>query len=213
MLNIFGDITLIAFIIPKLCTSTFSSQYHPANQFHTATLKIGRRQRNILIGVMGMGVLVIIAAIVRLIRTIDELKSANNPGYDLPFASYDVMIWSSVELNMGLVCAAAPATRPLVRLLAPRLLPNESGGQLDNSAARRSNYADGTLESENSQPGDERFELGGWLKSGTGKSVSDQGYGNAELWDCGGLLKNETCVAVEGRRIDSDRGDGRDHNY
>ena len=114
---------------------------------------------------------------------------------------------------MGLVCAAAPATRPLVRLLAARLLPNESGGQLDNSAARRSNYADGTLESENSQPGDERFELGGWLKSGTGKSVSDQGYGNAELWDCGGLLKNDTCVAVEDRRINSDRRDGRDHNY
>jgi hypothetical protein len=75
---------------------------------------------------------------------------------------------------MGLVCASVPATRPLGRLLAPRLLPNESGGQLDNSAARRSNYADGTLESENSQPGDERFGPGGWLKSGTGKSGSNQ---------------------------------------
>jgi hypothetical protein len=154
---------------------------------------------------MGMGVLVIIAAIVRLVRTISELKSANNPGYDLPFASYDVMIWSSVELNTGLVCAAAPATRPLVRLLAPRLLPNESGGQLDNSAARRSNYADGTLESGNSQPGDEGLGLGGWLKSGTGESRSHQEYGNAVLWDYGGLLKTETCVSVEDRRIDSDR--------
>jgi hypothetical protein len=151
-------------------------------------LNIGHRQRNILIGVMGMGVLVIIAGIVRLLRIIAQLNHAYDPSYDLPFASYDVVIWSSVEVNTGLVCAAAPATRPLVRLLLPSLLSSESGGNLDVTIERRINYADRTPNSSSSQPDSRTLELESRLQSESGKS--------GELWDCGGLLKDETCSVV-----------------
>jgi hypothetical protein len=128
---------------------------------------------------MGMGVLGIIAATVRLIRTIEELNGA---GYDIPFASYVVVIWSSVEVCTGLVCAAAPATRPLVRLIAPGFLANEESDDFDNTAARRRNYADGTVNIG---------ELDSKGKVVTGQSGSSNGIESQELWDLWGLLKND----------------------
>jgi hypothetical protein len=138
---------------------------------------------------MGIGLIVIIAAIVRLIRIVEELKDT---GFDVSFASYDVTIWTSVELNTGLVCAAAPATRPLIRLVAPRLLSNNPGSPLDNTAARISNYADGTMDVSRHQLSNDPFELSNQLKSVTGKNGSPQESGSEQLSDCGGLLKNET---------------------
>jgi hypothetical protein len=134
---------------------------------------------------MGMGVLVIIAGIVRLIRTIAELDNKTE-AYDVPFASYDVVIWSSVEVCTGLVCAAAPATRLLVRLIALGLLANEESDDSDNTAARRRNYADGTA------------NIGKFGSKGTGvtgQSGSSTGNGSQELWDLGRLLKNDTGLA------------------
>ncbi|KAE9380955.1 hypothetical protein N431DRAFT_477770 [Stipitochalara longipes BDJ] len=168
VLNICGDLALLAFIVPKL-----------------STLKIRPRQRYILVGVMGMGVLVIIASIVRLIRIVAEV---NDAGFDVPFASYDVVIWSSVEVNTGLVCAAAPATMPLFRFIAPCWLSKAPGGALNNTAARRSNYADGRTENYNYQPSDETFELNRQMKRGIGMSASPHSNQTDEPSDIGGLL-------------------------
>jgi hypothetical protein len=89
-----------------------------------------------------MGVLVIIAAIIRLIRTVKELNSSTN----VPFASYDIVIWTSIEVCTGLVCAAAPATRPFISMIAPSFLASEPRETLNNTVARRRNYAEGTFD-------------------------------------------------------------------
>ncbi|KAK0609017.1 hypothetical protein DIS24_g12586, partial [Lasiodiplodia hormozganensis] len=57
----------------------------------------------------------IIAAIIRAVRISTILRSA-----DKTWVSYDSSIWSAVEVDVGLICASAPATWKLVKKVAPR---------------------------------------------------------------------------------------------
>jgi hypothetical protein len=133
---------------------------------------------------MGMGVLGIIAATIRLVLSISEIKAV-----DFPFASYQIVIWTSVEVCTGLVCAAAPATRPFLRLIAPGFLANEPSHPVDNTAARRRNYADGTVHI---------VELGSQGTVVTGASGSSYENGSQKLWDLGGLLKDDVHSVKKG---------------
>lgn len=40
----------------------------------------------------------------------------------MPWDDVSVTIWTSIEVNTGLFCASAPAIKPLLRKIAPRLL-------------------------------------------------------------------------------------------
>lgn len=62
------------------------------------------------------------AAIVRLVRLLQITNSL-----DVPYDSYDVCIWTAVEISTGLFCACAPATKPLLRKLVPQLISSVSG--------------------------------------------------------------------------------------
>ena len=47
-------------------------------------------------------------------------------------------IWSAVEVNLGLLCASAPAARPLIRKIAPTLLRSTSETTDSSSADSQS---------------------------------------------------------------------------
>ncbi len=127
---------------------------------------------------MGVGVLVIIATIIRLIQGVKEL----NISTDVPFASYDVVIWTSIEVCTGLVRVAAPATRPFIGIIAPGFLASEPRETLNNTVARRRNYANGKFGMVNI--GSLRWVI-------IGKSGTSHRNGTRELWDLGDLLKND----------------------
>lgn len=59
----------------------------------------------------------IVAAIVRLVRILQITDSE-----DIPYDSYDICIWTAVEINTALFCASAPAIKPLLRQVVPGLL-------------------------------------------------------------------------------------------
>jgi hypothetical protein len=46
--------------------------------------------------------------------------------------SWDIDTWSSVEVCTGLFCASAPATKPLLRKIAPGLMGSTTDGQSSN---------------------------------------------------------------------------------
>jgi hypothetical protein len=50
-------------------------------------------------------------------------------------ASWDIDIWSSVEVNVGLLCASAPALKPLIR----KVLPNLFASGAEHSSGRNNN--------------------------------------------------------------------------
>ncbi|EOD43279.1 putative integral membrane protein [Neofusicoccum parvum UCRNP2] len=92
-------------------------------------LQLPKRQKMILLFVVSLGWLVIIASIFRICR----LNAVSDPR-DFTWADYDVTIWSAVEVDVGLVCVAAPATKPLFKKMAP--------GFLRSLTTRRASHTD-----------------------------------------------------------------------
>ena len=89
-----------------------------------AKLQMARRQKFGLIAVLSLSLLIIVAAIVRAVRVVHEIEST--VGGAIPYESYDITVWTSVEINTALFCAAAPSLKPLIQRLRPGMLGSHS---------------------------------------------------------------------------------------
>lgn len=63
-----------------------------------------------------------IASVVRMVYIV-QLYRGSDPSWD----TFDVSIWSGVELAVAIITASLPAIRPLLTTLFPRLLPSTRG--------------------------------------------------------------------------------------
>jgi hypothetical protein len=62
--------------------------------------------------------------------------------------TYDITIWSSVEINTAIFCASAAAIKPLLRKIAPSFLSShEPSASYGGSRSKRGIYRTGTLSS------------------------------------------------------------------
>jgi hypothetical protein len=100
--NIFADVVIMAIVLPRVYE-----------------LKLHKRQRWALIGVVLLGTLAVAAGIVRMVRVSLILAK---PDFDPSWDAYDVSIWTNTELYVSLICAAAPGIKPVVVKILPRLL-------------------------------------------------------------------------------------------
>ncbi|KAK2623783.1 hypothetical protein QTJ16_006964 [Diplocarpon rosae] len=98
--NVGGDLALMIFVIPRI-----------------VPLQISRRQKICLLSVVSLGILIIVAAIAKLIAI---LKLNNNN--DLAWDVANIISWTSIEVNTGLLCASAPCIKPLLHKTFPSLL-------------------------------------------------------------------------------------------
>ncbi|KAF3171388.1 hypothetical protein TWF225_010567 [Orbilia oligospora] len=81
------------------------------------TLKVGQRQRYILMGIFGLGLFVCVVSILRL-HALIVLESSQDPTWDQAATT----CWSSIELNIAIICASLPTLRPVIRRIFPSLL-------------------------------------------------------------------------------------------
>ncbi|KAL5003172.1 hypothetical protein BDV10DRAFT_155816 [Aspergillus recurvatus] len=81
-------------------------------------LKLPTRQRLAVMGIFSLGIIVDVAGA---IRTYYVWKSMIT-SYDTTWEGWPVLLAATVEINLGLICASAPALRPLVNFFIPRLL-------------------------------------------------------------------------------------------
>ncbi|KFY37843.1 hypothetical protein V494_04612 [Pseudogymnoascus sp. VKM F-4513 (FW-928)] len=102
--NILLDLLMVMFAVPRVLP-----------------LKLPRLQKAGLITITSLSSLVVVSSVVRLIRI-----SALNSSTDLPWDSFDFTTWSSIEINVGLFCATAPAIRPAIRAMKDALRMNSS---------------------------------------------------------------------------------------
>ena len=86
------------------------------------SLKMAHRQKYALMGIVMLGLFVVVAGIVRMVRVGTTLNKYNTVGFDPSWDSYDVSIWTSVEIYVSLMCAAAPGIKPLISKILPKLL-------------------------------------------------------------------------------------------
>lgn len=81
-------------------------------------LKLPARQRIAVISIFGLGIVVNVAGSVRTVYVYKSMIAS----YDSTWLGWPILLAASVEISMGLICASAPALRPLVAFFLPRLL-------------------------------------------------------------------------------------------
>jgi hypothetical protein len=104
------------------------------------SLNAALAQRLILIGIFLLGTFVAVVSVVRLSIFIGLDLASPDVTYNLS----EVFIWSSVEINVGLICACLPSLRPAVqwlglsKLFTPTRTPNPSrpSGHIEPSPYR-----------------------------------------------------------------------------
>lgn len=155
--NLLTDIYLIAFAFPKIWN-----------------LQMQKRQKVALLSTVSLGWVVIVAAIIRVVRISAILHAT-----DTTWRAYDSSIWSAVEMNTSLICAAAPALKPLFKRFLPGLMsslsgrtsktvnPN-SGGLYGSGKNSRSTWMKG------SRSRTERIELDSTVRHGDLTSLSQE---------------------------------------
>ncbi|KAH1499024.1 hypothetical protein LV164_004613 [Aspergillus fumigatus] len=96
-------------------------------------LKLPTRQRIAVISIFGLGIVVNVAGSVRTVYVWKSMIAS----YDTTWVGWPVLLAASVEINMGLICASAPALRPLVGFFLPRLL--QTSRNYTSGTGRKSN--------------------------------------------------------------------------
>ncbi|KAL6239592.1 hypothetical protein BDW75DRAFT_236197 [Aspergillus navahoensis] len=81
-------------------------------------LKLPTRQRLAVMGIFSLGIIVDVAGAIRTYYVWKGMIAS----YDATWEGWPVLLAATVEINLGLICASAPALRPLVNFFIPRLL-------------------------------------------------------------------------------------------
>ena len=101
-LNIFVDVALMGIVLPRVLE-----------------LQLHKRQKRALTGIVLLGSLAGVAGIIRMVRV---SKSLAIPNFEPSWDSYDVSIWTSMEIYVSLLCASAPGVKPVVVKVLPKIL-------------------------------------------------------------------------------------------
>ncbi|GME39093.1 Integral membrane protein [Neofusicoccum parvum] len=120
--NMAVDAALVAFVVPRVLP-----------------LPVPRRQKAVLLFFVSLGWVIIIASIVRVVRISTILRAE-----DKTWVSYDSSIWSAVEVDVGLICVSAPATRKLLQKIAPGFARSFRGSVGGGNAERASSGSSST---------------------------------------------------------------------
>lgn len=86
------------------------------------SLQIPKRQKYCLVGVFALGGFVCIMSILRL-HSLYVIANSTDVTWD----NVGAATWSAVELNTAIVCACLPTLKPLINIIAPRLLGSTNG--------------------------------------------------------------------------------------
>lgn len=115
-----------------------------------------------------------VVSVIRL-RSLVKFGNSTNPTYD----QYDVIYWSTIETNIGMICTCLPT----MRLMLVRLFPKIIG-----SGTRSGGYATGTSAS-----------LGKGV-SGGNYDLSERGTGKGKSWTRIGMFPT-TCTLDDSRSV------------
>ncbi|KAK2737069.1 hypothetical protein FQN55_001281 [Onygenales sp. PD_40] len=91
-------------------------------------LQVSQRQKITLAVVMSLGTFTCLMSILRLYGLI-VLSKSKDPTWEQPATAY----WSSIELNMGIICASLPTLKPFITKVAPRILGTERASRMGYS--------------------------------------------------------------------------------
>ncbi|KAA8893580.1 hypothetical protein FN846DRAFT_514101 [Sphaerosporella brunnea] len=105
-------------------------------------LKMPKRQKIALMGILGLGGFAVLSSIIRITYVVPMLTSK-----DPTWVIAEPMYWSVIETNIGILAISIPSYRVLIRRSFPKLLGSYSGGQSDRySGGQSDSYSHGMSE-------------------------------------------------------------------
>jgi hypothetical protein len=120
-------------------------------------LQIPNRQKIALVGILTIGWFVCVVSILRLNALIVFSKHPEDQTYYSAATAY----WSSIELNLGIVCASLPALKPLIVRIIPGFSTRHSskGYGTGPSAHRTRGYGLGSRVTRNTTDDDVEVKM------------------------------------------------------
>jgi len=152
-MNALVDMALMVILIPRI--------------LH---LKMHNRQKCILLAIVALGFIAVVAAVIRMVRVGTTLSKYSSGGFDPPWDTYDVTIWTSAEIYTSLICAAAPGVKPLVSMLLPHLLGTTLRSRTRNTGGQ--GYGTGAIEMSGKTKRTRPGTSGTILKSGSATALT-----------------------------------------
>jgi len=95
-------------------------------------MRLPQRQKTILILTFALGVFVTIVDVVRIyylqqaVDTQAIAQSRLGTGIDFAWTASTALMWSAVEVNVGIICACIPTLKPLVKRILPSMITDRS---------------------------------------------------------------------------------------
>ncbi|KAH7420176.1 MFS transporter-like protein [Cadophora sp. MPI-SDFR-AT-0126] len=117
-------------------------------------MRLPQRQKTVLILTFALGVFVTIVDVVRIYylqQAVDNQsigQSRLGTGIDFAWTASTSLMWSAVEVNVGIICACIPTLKPLVKRILPSMITdrsrsgsgsNEKSGSFSSQLQRDSN--------------------------------------------------------------------------
>jgi fucose permease len=97
-------------------------------------MRLPQRQKTILVITFALGIFVAIVDVVRIyylqqaadVQSMSLSKAKLGSGVDFSFNASTALMWSAVEVNVGIICACIPTLKPLIKRILPAMLTDHS---------------------------------------------------------------------------------------
>ncbi|KAF8849314.1 MFS general substrate transporter [Acephala macrosclerotiorum] len=96
-------------------------------------MRLPQRQKTVLVFTFTLGVFVTIVDVIRIYylqQAVDNQVVAHQQlgtGTDFAWNAATALMWSAVEVNVGIICACIPTLKPLVKRILPAMITDRSG--------------------------------------------------------------------------------------
>ena len=113
-------------------------------------MRLPRKQKTILVLTFGLGIFVTIVDVVRIYYLQQGFDSQNiaggnggklGSGTDFAWTARTALMWSAVEVNVGIICACIPTLKPLIQKILPAMITDLSRSATEKETSVDSHIA------------------------------------------------------------------------
>lgn len=106
-------------------------------------MRLPQRQKTVLIFTFALGIFVAIVDVIRIYylqkasddETLLTLKTQIGAGQNFYWYASTALMWSAVEVNVGIICACIPTLKPLIKRILPSMITDRSKSGTDKTAS------------------------------------------------------------------------------
>ena len=117
-------------------------------------MRLPQRQKTVLVVTFALGIFVTIVDVVRIYylqQAADDQVIAHTrlgTGTDFAYNASIALMWSAVEVNVGIICACIPTLKPLIKRILPSMITDRTrtGSNTDKGASMSSQVRDDSNE-------------------------------------------------------------------